>query len=115
MATRKNFLLKNIMPYPKLKNKDIYLPALGNVGHAKTILYIQMWNWLMDIKFVSTYQFNCQRIGVLVGSAGLVVMGGDSCPTGREFESQCFIPGRWIIFHISCNKILKLYWCLKRQ
>ena len=34
MATRKNFLLKNIMPYPKLKNKDIYLPALGNVGHA---------------------------------------------------------------------------------
>ena len=28
---------------------------------------------------------------VTTGSPGLVVVGGDSCPRGRDFESQCYI------------------------
>ena len=40
----------------------------------------------------------------------LVVVGGDSCPRGCEFESQYGILPRWIIFHI----YLLLLWCLKR-
>ena len=34
------------------------------------------------------------------GSPGLVVMGGDSCPKGRGFESRCQILDGHDIFNI---------------
>ena len=46
------------------------------------------------------------------GSPGLVVMGGDSCSKGREFESQhCILDGHF--FTIICCKNCNV--CLKRQ
>ena len=35
------------------------------------------------------------------GSPGLMVMGGDSCSKGREFESWHRIPTGWTFFRIS--------------
>ena len=48
---------------------------------------------------------------VLGGSPGLVVMGGDSCSEGHEFESQHrILDGHDIFSHIFVVKIVMFVW-----
>ena len=84
--------------------------------HDKLVLNVQ--THLEWPKIVShnnaTYLFQiCQGANSLIegGSLGLVVMGGDSCSEGREFESQHHIlDGHFshINLLLNCNEV-----CLK--
>ena len=42
-----------------------------------------------------------------------MVMGGDSCPSGRDFESQRCIPDESFFSSICCVKSVN--WCLKKR
>ena len=42
-----------------------------------------------------------------------MVMGGDSCPRGRDFESQRCIPDESFFSSICCVKSVN--WCLKKR
>ena len=43
-------------------------------------------------------------------ATGLLVMGGDSCSKGREFESRHRIPTGWTFFTIICCKNCNVCW-----